>query len=71
MIPDIDIWRSENVMIKRYGETAALEASMRADDLLEAGDTEGDIGRFHQASGDRKEKRLDRHPKELPIRPHL
>jgi triphosphoribosyl-dephospho-CoA synthetase len=41
MIPDIDIWRSANVMIKRYGETAALEASMRADELMESGDMEG------------------------------
>jgi len=41
MIPDIDIWRSANVMVKRYGEDAALEAAKRADELLEAGDTGG------------------------------
>ncbi len=29
MIPDIDIWRSANVMVKRYGEDAALEAAWR------------------------------------------
>lgn len=41
MIPDIDIWRSANVMITGYGETGALEASMRAGDLKESGDKEG------------------------------
>ena len=41
MIPDIDIWRSANVMVKRYGEDAALEAAKRADELLEAGDMDG------------------------------
>ena len=41
MIPDIDIWRSANVIVKRYGEDAALEAAKRADDLLEAGDMDG------------------------------
>ena len=28
-------------MVRRYGETAALEASMRADELMESGDIEG------------------------------
>ena len=41
MISDIDIWRSANVMVKRYGEDAALEAAKRADELLEAGDVDG------------------------------
>ncbi len=41
MIPNIDIWRSANVMVKRYGEDAALEAAKRADELLEAGDMDG------------------------------
>ena len=41
MIPDIDIWRSANVMLKRYGDDAALEAAKRADELLEAEDIDG------------------------------
>jgi len=27
MIPDIDIWRCANMMMKRYGRDAALEAA--------------------------------------------
>jgi len=30
-IPDIDIWRCANVMMKPYGEDAALEAAYLAD----------------------------------------
>lgn len=41
MIPDIDIWRSANVIVKQYGEDASVQAAMRADDLLAAGDTNG------------------------------
>ena len=41
MIPDIDIWRCANLMVKRYGEDAALEAAKRADELLGAGDLDG------------------------------
>ena len=41
MVADIDIWRSANVMVKRYGEDAALEAAKRADCCLESGDIDG------------------------------
>ncbi len=41
MIGGIDIWRSANVLVKRYGEDAVLEAAKRADELLEAGDMDG------------------------------
>ncbi len=41
MIGDIDIWRSAAPIIKRYGEDAPLEAAMRADAMLEAGDLDG------------------------------
>ena len=41
MIPEIDIWRAAQVMLKRYGETAGLEAARRADERLEEGDTAG------------------------------
>ena len=38
MIADIDVWRCANIMMKRYGEDAALEAAQRADALLDKGD---------------------------------
>jgi hypothetical protein len=41
MIPDLDIWRTANLMIKRYGKDAVLQASMRADGVLEDGDQAG------------------------------
>ena len=41
VIADIDIWRSAQVMVKRYGRDAPLEAAQRADAMLEAGDLDG------------------------------
>lgn len=41
MISDLDIWRSAQVMIRRYGEGAALEAAGRADDMFNQGDFDG------------------------------
>ncbi len=41
MIPDRDIWRSANLLVKRHGEDAPIHAAMRADAMLEAGDLEG------------------------------
>ncbi len=38
MIPDLDIWRSANFLVKRHGEDAPIEAAMRADAMLVAGD---------------------------------
>ena len=40
-IDPTDIWRTANMMIELYGEHAMLKAAMRADGLLEQGDTEG------------------------------
>ena len=37
----IDIYRSAALLIKRYGEDAALEAAARADGLLDEGDLDG------------------------------
>ena len=37
MIPDLDIYRSANLLVKQHGEDAPIEAAMRADKLLEAG----------------------------------
>ncbi len=41
MIPDLDIYRSANALVKRHGQDAPIQAAMRADELLEAGDLDG------------------------------
>ena len=41
MIPDLDIYRSANVLMKRHGEDAPIQAAMRADAMLEKGDLGG------------------------------
>ncbi len=41
MIPDLDIFRSAQVLVKRHGPDAPVHAAMRADELLEAGDLDG------------------------------
>ncbi len=42
MTSDIDIFRSANELIKQHGEVADIEAAMRADERLAAGDMEGE-----------------------------
>ncbi len=41
MIPDLDIYRSANVLVKRHSEGAPIEAAMKADAMLESGDLDG------------------------------
>ena len=41
MISDREIWQAAGAMVKRYGEDAATEAAMRADELLDEGDMDG------------------------------
>ena len=41
MVDDKDVWRSAQVLVKRYGEDAGFEAAKRVDAILEAGDPEG------------------------------
>ncbi len=41
MIPEIDIWRVANLMLKRYGDEAEVESARRADELWEDGDAAG------------------------------
>ncbi len=38
MIPDIDLYRSANLLVKQHGDDAPIHAAMRADAMLEAGD---------------------------------
>ena len=41
MIPDLDIYRSAQVLIKHHGADAPIEAAMRADAMLDKGDLGG------------------------------
>jgi hypothetical protein len=41
VIPEIDIWRAAQLMLKRYGEKALEESAARADELALAGDHDG------------------------------
>ncbi len=40
MTSDLDIYRSANELIEQHGEAADIEAAMRADECLAAGDME-------------------------------
>ncbi len=42
MTSDLDIYRSANELIKQFGDAADIEAAMRADELMNAGDMEGE-----------------------------
>ncbi len=42
MTSDLDIYRSANELIKQHGEAADIEAAMRPDKCLAAGDMEGE-----------------------------
>ena len=41
MITDLEIYRAANQFVQRYGADAELEAAMRVDAMIEAGDIEG------------------------------
>ena len=41
MASNTDIYRTANELIKQHGEDAPIHAAMRADELLEAGDVDG------------------------------
>ena len=42
VIPEIDIWRVANLMLKRYGDEADIESAIRAEELAEAGNWAGE-----------------------------
>jgi len=44
MIPEIDIWRVANLMLRRYGDEADIESAIRAEELADAGDWAGEAG---------------------------
>ena len=41
VIPEIDIWRAAQLMLKRYGDEALKESAARATELTLAGDDDG------------------------------
>ena len=41
MIPEIDIWRAAQLMLKRYGDKALEESAVRAAELTVGGDDNG------------------------------
>ncbi len=41
MIPNLDTYRAANLLVKQHGVNAPIEAAMRADAMLEAGDLDG------------------------------
>ena len=41
MIPDLDIYRSAQALIKQHGPDAPIHAAMLADAMLEVGDLDG------------------------------
>jgi hypothetical protein len=41
VIPEIDIWRAANLMLKRYGDKALEQSDRRVDELTAAGDYNG------------------------------
>ncbi len=41
MIPDLDIYRSAKLLVKRHGADAPIQATMRADAMLDKGELGG------------------------------
>ncbi len=41
MIPDLDIYRSANLLVKQHGQHAPIHAAMKADTMLDKGDLDG------------------------------
>jgi hypothetical protein len=41
VISEIDIWRAANLLIRKHGANAELEAAKRADVMLDRGDEDG------------------------------
>jgi hypothetical protein len=43
MIPDRDVWRAANLLIREHRVEAEIKAARRADEMLERGDHEGQL----------------------------
>jgi hypothetical protein len=62
MVSDLDIWRAANLLVRKHGANAALEAAKRADVMLDRGDDEGRLlwSRIRRAIEDLRALRADR-----------
>jgi triphosphoribosyl-dephospho-CoA synthetase len=40
---ELDIWRAAQLLVKRYGDDAAIQAGMRAEELPARGDDDGAV----------------------------
>ena len=43
MIPDRDIWRAANLLIRQHKEDAEIVAARRADEMFERGERDGQL----------------------------
>ena len=43
MIPERDIWRAANLLIREHGSDAEIVAARRADEMFERGDRDGQL----------------------------
>jgi hypothetical protein len=43
MIPDLDIYRAANLLIRHYRDDAEIEAARKADAMLDRGDRDGQL----------------------------
>ncbi len=41
MVDDIDVFRSAKLLIDQHGQDALIEAALKADELLDTGDLDG------------------------------
>ena len=41
MLTDLDIYRSAKILVEQHGADALIEAALKADELLDAGDLDG------------------------------
>ena len=64
MTGDLDIYRTANLMIRQHGSQAEMEAALKADALLDAGDVEGSAT-WRKVLQAIQELQRDRRPGEL------
>ena len=53
MLSDLDFWHAAQIIVKRYGDGAAIEAAMLADEFLDQGSLDGKRLWMADHAGDR------------------
>jgi len=43
IVPDADIWRAANLLIREHGDDAEITAAKRAEEMLDQGDSDGQL----------------------------